>query len=60
MDYTGRLPRPPCETCNSTGWVCENDHIRPWADEPGCGAVAILARYVIAPPAVTIRRMYQA
>lgn len=30
-----------CETCNGTGWVCENHPLTPWgqgADECDCGA----------------------
>jgi hypothetical protein len=38
VNYTGQPLRPPCENCNSTGWVCENDHTKPWTDEPDCGA----------------------
>src|SRR5947209_2850405 len=36
--FPGHPSRPPCETCNSTGWICETDHTRPWTHEPGCGA----------------------
>jgi hypothetical protein len=38
MDDTDPLSRPARENRNSTGWVCENDHSRPFTDEPGCGA----------------------
>jgi hypothetical protein len=40
MNYTGQPSRPPCENCNSTGWVCENDATKPWRDDPECGAGA--------------------
>lgn len=40
MNYTGRSSRPPCENCDSIGWVCENDRTKPWTDRPGCGAGA--------------------
>jgi hypothetical protein len=32
--------QPKCERCDSTGWVCENHHDKPWDGSPrdcGCG-----------------------